>query len=222
MYVHRGWRGAPPLRTLHGDTARRRDGSDPPSMRPSLGRSPAGARAPGGPRRPTAHGHPRPSTRWRGSFAAAPALRVTATADRAGNSCGPAEAGPPYKRAQHWSRRAQRGRAAPLSRRKPTRHHHRPHVGQALTGQRSDHRDWPGSNHTASRRRWYPSLPANPSFQERPHCFVAVRASRASAGQRHGCSLRHRAQQVLNVPHRRAEPPRSARSAPPPPCSAQT
>ena len=39
MYVHRGWRGAPPLRTLHGDTARRRAGSDPPSKRLSPGHS---------------------------------------------------------------------------------------------------------------------------------------------------------------------------------------
>ncbi len=51
MYVHQGWRGAPPLRTLHGDTARPRAGSEGRRRvaRPlggSRGRSGAGATPP--------------------------------------------------------------------------------------------------------------------------------------------------------------------------------
>ena len=83
MYT-RGWRVAPPPRPPDGDTARRRAGSEPPSMRLSPGGSPAGALAPGGPRRLEAHGQPRLSTRWRGSSAGAAVLRMTTAADRAG------------------------------------------------------------------------------------------------------------------------------------------
>ena len=53
-------------------------------MRLSPGGSPAGALAPGGPRRLEAHGQPRLSTRWRGSSAGAAVLRMTTAADRAG------------------------------------------------------------------------------------------------------------------------------------------
>ena len=75
--------GLPPLRTLHGDTAR-----DAPVLtrrrcdRRRVARS-AGGVALGDPRRPAAHDRPPPSTAARSS-ADAPALRVTAAGGRAG------------------------------------------------------------------------------------------------------------------------------------------
>ena len=62
---------------------RRCAGQTAPSLRPSPGRAPARSGAPGGPRRPAAHGRPRLSRRY-----APPALRYGPSGDCRGRPCG--------------------------------------------------------------------------------------------------------------------------------------